>query len=85
MGPVNVRNKVNVDIFLEGFQGLGDHQRAEIGTTNSDIDNICDCFACVAGVLATVDSVTECFHLCLDVPSVLLQSDFLPGRGEHRA
>ena len=67
MSAVNIWNKVNVDTFLEGLQSFSDHERAEIGATYSDIDNICDHFTSVPSMLATVNSVTEGFHLCLGI------------------
>src|SRR5215475_16206878 len=67
MSAVDIRYEMDVEPFLGvWFQGLGDHDRAEVGTPNADIHHVGDALACVAGPLPVTYRVTKGLHVLED-------------------
>src|SRR5450759_1013072 len=54
-----MRAQILTGIRLECFTY---HQRAEIGTTNADVDDVADWFAGVSGMLAIAHRIGEAAH-----------------------
>ena len=48
VGAVDVGDEVDIGAGLVGLQGLGDHEGAEVGAADPDVDHIRDGFARVA-------------------------------------
>ena len=63
MGAVDVGDEVHLQVILVGAQGLGDHDGAQIGATNADVDHVLDGLAGIALPLATDDLLAEALHL----------------------
>ncbi len=70
VSAVDVRNKINFRrvfasdrLFCIRLEGFGDHHRTEVGTADTDVDNILDGLAGVAQPLAAADEVGEVFHV----------------------
>ena len=66
MGAVDVGDEVHLEVVLVGPQGLGDHDRAQIGSADSDVDDALDCLAGIALPLAGDDLLGEGLHLGKD-------------------
>ncbi|MNC58042.1 hypothetical protein D3C77_617120 [compost metagenome] len=52
MGAIDVGDEVHLQVIFVGAQRLGDHHRAEIGATDTDVDHVLDRLAGVAFPLA---------------------------------
>jgi hypothetical protein len=64
VGGVDVGDEVNLQVRLSvGSEGLGDHQRAEIGAADADIDDVGDGLAGVPFPGAAAHPAGEVFHL----------------------
>lgn len=63
MSSINIWNEVHIRTNLEVLKSFGDHQRAEIRATNSDVDNIFYAVSGVAFPLAGYYLFTELLHM----------------------
>lgn len=63
MSAIDVRHKVGVKALAVGLQRFGDHQRAQIGATDADVDHVGDLFAGAAAPHAGDDHVGELLHV----------------------
>ena len=62
MSAVNIGHEMNLERAAVRFQRLGDHERAQIGTTNANVDYVGDGKICVAKPLATSHQTYKRLH-----------------------
>ena len=64
---VDIRYEVDIESFLGvRFQGLGDHDRAQVGPPDADVHHVGDTLARVAGPLPAAYGVTKGLHVLED-------------------
>lgn len=64
VGAVDVGDEMGAEVFLRvGLERLGDHDGAEVGAADADVDEVGDGLAGVAFPFAGADGVGEFFHV----------------------
>ena len=72
METVDIGDEINMQAFLgKWFESFAGHLGAEIGTTDTNVDDVLDGLACITFPLAGTDFVRESRHLVEDVMDVL--------------
>src|SRR5262245_17434832 len=67
MGAVDIRYEMDVESFLSvRFQGLSDHDRAEVRPSDTDVHHVGNALARIASPLSTAYSVTKGVHVLED-------------------